>query len=51
MKRMISLVLYYMFAKYLPATDNGAFYTKWIQKIRYYAAKLAFDLCGKHVKI
>jgi maltose O-acetyltransferase len=51
MKRVISLFLYYVFARYLPATNNGLKLSKLIQRIRRASACNAFDYCGKNVNI
>lgn len=51
MKRVVSLFLYYVFARYLPATNNGLKVSKLIQWIRRVSARNAFDYCGKNVNI
>jgi maltose O-acetyltransferase len=51
MKRVVSLFLYYVFARYLPATNNGLKLSKLIQRIRRASARNAFDYCGKNVNI
>lgn len=49
LKKLICLVAYYGFAKYLPASTNPM--THWARKIRYAIARPVFDCCGKNVNI
>lgn len=52
MKRIFEiwyLFLYYVFFKYLPATNNR--YLKLPKHLRYYAASKLFDYCGQNVNI
>lgn len=51
MKKVVFLLLYYGFAQYLPATNNGLKWSKLIQWIRRKTAEPAFDYCGKNVNI
>lgn len=51
MKKVVFLLLYYGFAQYLPATNNGLKWSKIIQWIRRKLAEPAFERCGKNVNI
>lgn len=51
MKKVVFLLLYYGFAQYLPATNNGLKWSKIIQWIRRKLAEPAFEHCGKNVNI
>jgi maltose O-acetyltransferase len=51
MKRVVSLFLYYGFARHLPATNNGLKISKFIQWIRRTVARNALDYCGRNVNI
>lgn len=50
-KRGFGLVFYLLFAKHLPATNNGLFISKIIRAMRRIVAKLCLDSCGKNVNI
>lgn len=49
MLRKISLMIYYIFAQYLPASTNR--YFRWCRSIRYFCVKRCFDKCGKEVNV
>jgi len=51
MKRFISLLAYYLFTKYLPATNNELKFSKFIRFIRRLSAYSLFDYCGNNVNI
>ena len=47
--RFVSLILYYCFAQFLPASTNK--YFRWCRRIRRLFASKCFDKCGKNVNI
>ena len=51
LSRFVSLIIYYGFARYLPATNNSLGISGLIQRIRLGAARNAFDCCGENVNI
>ena len=48
-KKMICLVVYYGFARYLPASTSPM--TRWARKIRCAVCRPVFDYCGQSVNI
>lgn len=48
-KKLICLVAYYGFAKYLPASTTPM--TRWTRKIRFAICRPIFDQCGDNVNI
>lgn len=48
-KKIICLVIYYCFAKHLPASTSP--YTRWTRKIRRVVCKPIFDHCGEKINI
>ena len=50
-KRFTGLCLYYLLAKYLPATNNGLLISKFIRNVRSLCARLCFDKCGKNINV
>ena len=51
MKRILSYIAYYLFARYLPPTNNKLIFSKYIQVIRRISARNLFDHCGENVNI
>lgn len=51
MKRVISLVMYYMLAKYLPASNNSFVIFRFFKWFRQVSARGLFDHCGRNVNI
>lgn len=51
LSRFASLIMYYGFARYLPATNNSLGVSKFIRWFRKISARNAFDYCGKNVTI
>ena len=47
--RFLSLILYYSFAKFLPASTNR--YFRWCRSVRRFFASKCFDKCGKNVNV
>lgn len=48
-KKLLCLVVYYGFAKYLPASTSPM--THWVRKIRRIICHPIFDKCGDNVNI
>lgn len=48
-KKLICLVVYYGFARYLPASTSPM--TRWARKIRRVVCRPVFDYCGQNVNI
>lgn len=51
LSRFASLIMYYGFARYLPATNNSLGVSKFIRWFRKISARNAFDYCGKNITI
>lgn len=51
MKRILSLISYYAFARFLPVTNNGLKLSRVIRTIRRFTACSLFDYCGENVNI
>ena len=51
MKRTISLIIYYLLFKHLPATNNDMVMSRVIRNLRRMATKNCFDYCGENVNV
>lgn len=51
LSRFVSLVMYYGFAIYLPATNNSLGLSRFIRRFRKISPCNAFDCCGENVNI
>lgn len=49
--RLLGLILYYSFAKYLPATDNTYAFFALIRKMRSAIASLCLEYSGKNINV
>lgn len=47
--KFFSLILYYSFAQFLPASTNS--YFRWCRSIRRFCVKRCFEFCGKDVNV
>lgn len=47
--KYFSLILYYSFAQFLPASTNS--YFRWCRSIRRFCVKRCFEFCGKDVNV
>ncbi len=48
-KKLICLIAYYGFARYLPQSTNPT--TKWVRGVRFRLCRHLFDYCGKNVNV